>query len=306
MKSAFKKVLFDVGKLLNQYGIGSDDWILVGPHAYRANGYRVAYDRPHHFHVMIGKQKVPWKLPRAQKTLPEVVPPFYSRFRKSCNEFIRKTGFDFDVIVSPQPISVYIKQHTKIVRLRGEKYFRLLSLDANEKIEHYIYTQFPPEKYNRLIIYFKSILASAMKKSDKEMVRRMRRNIKRYQAITHRGAVSTAQALKWYHRSGVLKGQRAYPGSASGNILVIRDIDTKPRFVKNRIVIIRMSSPRTMKLISSSRALVTDEGGILSHAAILSRELKIPCIIGTKIATKVFKDGDRVEVDATKGIVRKI
>ena len=42
------------------------------------------------------------------------------------------------------------------------------------------------------------------------------------------------------------------------------------------------------------------------HAAIVSRELGIPCIVGTKIATKVLKDGDRVEVDATKGIVRKL
>jgi len=49
---------------------------------------------------------------------------------------------------------------------------------------------------------------------------------------------------------------------------------------------------------------VTDEGGITCHAAIISRELKKPCIIGTKIATKVLKDGDLVEVDADKGIVK--
>jgi rifampicin phosphotransferase len=46
--------------------------------------------------------------------------------------------------------------------------------------------------------------------------------------------------------------------------------------------------------------------GLMSHEVIIIRELKIPCIIGTKIATKVFKDGDKVEVDANKGIVRKI
>ena len=53
-------------------------------------------------------------------------------------------------------------------------------------------------------------------------------------------------------------------------------------------------------------AIVTDEGGLTSHAAIVSRELKIPCIVGTKIATKILKDGDIVEVDAENGIVRKI
>jgi pyruvate,water dikinase len=53
-------------------------------------------------------------------------------------------------------------------------------------------------------------------------------------------------------------------------------------------------------------AVVTDAGGILSHAAIVSRELNIPCIIGTEIATNILKDGDLVEVKADKGVVRII
>jgi pyruvate,water dikinase len=53
-------------------------------------------------------------------------------------------------------------------------------------------------------------------------------------------------------------------------------------------------------------AFITDEGGITCHAAIIARELKKPCIIGTKIATKVLKDGDLVEVDANKGVVKII
>ena len=53
-------------------------------------------------------------------------------------------------------------------------------------------------------------------------------------------------------------------------------------------------------------AIVTNQGGITSHAAIVSRELNIPCIIGTKIATKVLRDGDLVEVDANKGVVKII
>ncbi len=53
-------------------------------------------------------------------------------------------------------------------------------------------------------------------------------------------------------------------------------------------------------------AIVTDEGGVLSHASVISRELNIPCLVGTKIATQIFKDGDEVEVDANNGLVRKI
>jgi phosphoenolpyruvate synthase/pyruvate phosphate dikinase len=51
------------------------------------------------------------------------------------------------------------------------------------------------------------------------------------------------------------------------------------------------------------KGFVTNEGGLLSHAAIVARELKKPCIIGTKIATKVLKDGDLVEVNADTGVV---
>jgi pyruvate,water dikinase len=56
--------------------------------------------------------------------------------------------------------------------------------------------------------------------------------------------------------------------------------------------------------MQKAAAFVTDEGGLTCHAAIVAREMKKPCIIGTKIATKVLKDGDMVEVDANKGIVK--
>ena len=59
-----------------------------------------------------------------------------------------------------------------------------------------------------------------------------------------------------------------------------------------------------MPVIHKAKAIITDEGGITCHAAIVSREFKIPCIIGTKKATKVLRDGDLIEVDADKGIVR--
>jgi len=58
--------------------------------------------------------------------------------------------------------------------------------------------------------------------------------------------------------------------------------------------------------MKKAAGIVTDLGGITCHAAIVSRELGTPCIIGTKAATQILKDGDRVEVDAEKGEVRKI
>ncbi|MDD1444202.1 PEP-utilizing enzyme, partial [Dolichospermum sp. ST_sed3] len=65
-----------------------------------------------------------------------------------------------------------------------------------------------------------------------------------------------------------------------------------------------MTRPDFVPLMKKAGAVVTDAGGILSHAAIVSRELNKPCIIGTEVATNILKDGDIVEVDADKGIVR--
>jgi phosphoenolpyruvate synthase/pyruvate phosphate dikinase len=70
------------------------------------------------------------------------------------------------------------------------------------------------------------------------------------------------------------------------------------------ILIAGMTKPDYMPAIKKAKALVTDEGGITCHAAIVSRELKKPCIIGTKIATLIFKDGDFIEVDSKEGIVK--
>jgi pyruvate,water dikinase len=64
-----------------------------------------------------------------------------------------------------------------------------------------------------------------------------------------------------------------------------------------------MTDPRYVPLMKKAGAIVTDAGGVLCHAAIVSRELKIPCVVGTKFATQVCKDGDVVEVDAERGIV---
>jgi pyruvate,water dikinase len=72
------------------------------------------------------------------------------------------------------------------------------------------------------------------------------------------------------------------------------------------ILVATMSTPDFLPAMMRAAAFVTDIGGITSHAAIVSREMGKPCVIGTKMATKVLKDGDLIEVDATKGVVRKI
>ena len=102
-----------------------------------------------------------------------------------------------------------------------------------------------------------------------------------------------------------IKGSVAFPGKIKGKARLIFSFDGKNvYFEKGDILVSQHTNPNLIPLIKKAAAIVTDEGGITSHAAIVARELKIPCIIGTKIATQVLKDGDVVEVDADKGVVR--
>ena len=71
------------------------------------------------------------------------------------------------------------------------------------------------------------------------------------------------------------------------------------------ILVASMTIPEFVPAMERAAAFVTNEGGILCHAAIIAREMKKPCIIGTKIATRALRDGDIVEVNADKGIVTK-
>ncbi|MFA5107051.1 MAG: PEP-utilizing enzyme [Patescibacteria group bacterium] len=104
----------------------------------------------------------------------------------------------------------------------------------------------------------------------------------------------------------IISGQCAFGGKASGHARIIlhpRDL----RSIKNgEILISPMTDPRYLGAIKKSAAIVTDEGGITCHAAIVSRELRVPCVIGTKVATQVLQNGDRIKVDANRGIITKV
>lgn len=89
-------------------------------------------------------------------------------------------------------------------------------------------------------------------------------------------------------------------------VFIVRNHNDLVRFPKGAVLVAAMTAPEYVVAMRRASAIVTDTGGITSHAAIVSRELKKPCIVGTKHATQVLKNGDRVEVDAVKGIVKKI
>jgi phosphoenolpyruvate synthase/pyruvate phosphate dikinase len=109
-----------------------------------------------------------------------------------------------------------------------------------------------------------------------------------------------------------IKGQVAHPGYAKGIVRIVKEsldgplMETITQFKEGEILVSRTTSPDMIPAVKKAKAIVTEVGGLLCHAAIVSREFGIPCIVGTDIATRILKDGDLVEVDAEKGIVRKL
>jgi len=103
-----------------------------------------------------------------------------------------------------------------------------------------------------------------------------------------------------------LKGMVANKGTAKGKVRIVFTVNDLAKVKKGEILVASMTRPEFLPAMQKAAAFVTDEGGITSHAAIVSREMDKPCVIGTKFATEIFKDGDVAEVDANHGVVKKI
>ena len=108
-----------------------------------------------------------------------------------------------------------------------------------------------------------------------------------------------------------LLGTPANAGHVEGRVRIVSASglaeleESLAKFEDGNILVTTMTQPNMVFLMKKAAAIVTDQGGMTSHAAVASREFGLPCIVGTNFATKRLKDGDLVEVDANKGIVRK-
>ena len=99
----------------------------------------------------------------------------------------------------------------------------------------------------------------------------------------------------------ILQGQSASPGIVTGVVKIVENPKKLSKVKKGDILVAQMTSPDFVPAMKLAAAIVTDRGGITSHAAIVSRELGIPCVVGTEEATKILKDGMVVTVDGKAG-----
>jgi pyruvate,water dikinase len=103
-----------------------------------------------------------------------------------------------------------------------------------------------------------------------------------------------------------MTGMSAYRGNVKGVVRIIKDKREFHKMRKGDILIAPNTRPEFVPIMKMAGAIVTEEGGITCHAAIVSRELKIPCIVGVQGITSNLKDGDNIEVDAVNGVIKKL
>jgi phosphohistidine swiveling domain-containing protein len=128
-----------------------------------------------------------------------------------------------------------------------------------------------------------------------------------YKILLDKQADNIENFLLPQKKSKIIKGSSAYGGRVQGVIHIITDPKKESAgFKKGEILVTGMTRPEFLPIMKKAAAFITDAGGILSHAAIVARELKKPCVIGAKYATKILKNGQLVEVDANKGIIKLI
>ena len=100
-------------------------------------------------------------------------------------------------------------------------------------------------------------------------------------------------------------GEAASPGLASGTVKVIKDLDELDKVQEGDVMVTTMTTPDMVPAMKRANGIVTDEGGVTCHAAIISRELGIPCVVGTGDATSTLEENAEVTADGKKGLVYK-
>lgn len=104
----------------------------------------------------------------------------------------------------------------------------------------------------------------------------------------------------------MVRGTVASRGKAIGKAKLLFEVEDMKKIKKGDIIVSPMTRPHFVPVMKKSAGIITDFGGMLCHAALISREFNIPCIVGTEKATKVFKDNDLIELNAYEGVARKI
>lgn len=287
--------------LLRRWNLVTSDWILVANYAYKLLGYDVRLRRLGHFNVLVKKSKIPWAIYEGI----EVHPPRNTKYRNDFKLFLSETGFDFDINLATDeefkkkagkyalytlPNKVKIRVQKPIGAIK--EFEKLLSLSTEEGLG--------VERLDKDIKNIENLMKALSKKGEMGAVRKFQRLLSKFEEA------KKARLIKRRFDKEIISGIVAARGKAKGRVKIVDKTTDVGHIGEGDILVTKMTSPTLLVVLPKIGAIVTDFGGKLSHAAILAREIGVPCVVGTQVATKVLKDGDFVGVDGDMGLVRKL
>lgn len=228
-------------------------------------------------------------------------------------------------VLAGLPLSKDLKKAFKIVRELAYFYTdikKVLTTRANVGFGQIVKEIAERLKLNEYFLHFatpdelEGLLRGDLAVNDKILKKRSEKSVvaflpsKKYYEFLNESQANEVRKLagKYLDKARVteFKGTAASTGKYTGKVKVITSVSQVQKIKVGDVLVAVMTAVNYVPAMRKAGAIVTDLGGITSHAAIVSRELGVPCVIGTGIATKVLKDGDLVEVNANHGWVRKI
>lgn len=314
--------------LLEGWGIKADDWYVTGEAAMVLSGYPVEY-REGQIDILVCRNTWPWAREEEQVSL---FPDKGTLEDRQLHDYISKFNITPDFHPLPH---VGIKAEDRFEQtywLTDEKGVRVLKPWAGVYHRECIinfYTNEHPKglnvfdqvKFIRWKKFIEQIREHAFNIKDEqtsamcdEVLPLVQQAIEFFENKTPsspltRGSSTATEdplakgkaELSSRGNKGGLTGTPVYQGKATGPAQHWQD----GADFKGKIAILTHILPSQVTLIKEAAGIVTDQGGLLSHAATVAREYKIPTVIGTRNATSLFEDGDELEVDAVEGIVRR-
>lgn len=291
--------------MLEGWGISADDWYVTGEASILLGNYPVDY-RENIIDIILDRPKWPW--PRAEE-IGNFIPDQGTKAHDEFEAFVAQHGFTPDIHPMPH---VGIRSEDRFEHsywLPDEEGVRVSypwvqALHRKAIIEFYEASPnldldvFDQKKFLRWKGFLETIQQHAIKIGDARGVEACALALPAVErAIAYFNRVSNVD-----HGDDIVKGRSAYDGVVEGEV---QHWEAGADFV-GKIAVLTHSTPAQVTALRHAVGIVTDQGGTLSHAAIIAREYKIPTLIGTGCATSVFQNGDRVKLDAGKGLAIKL
>jgi len=300
--SVSDEVLDKLVDLFRSWGIEENSWMVVTETALQRHGYHFVDKRNiGEVDILIDRRVIPWMARKGEWTC---VPTRHTNWFRGLASFTRRTRCTPHILTVPfGPWKVRDIARSKWYHLPSGSRIRV------EFPQHIITSRAKILLHSKMGISFRDRIPrwSIETKFLEKLARKRQDNVVLNASKYFFDTIDDLQVVhSLVESTAEVQGTGIGRVTVRGVACVIKKVKNLSMIRKGEILVAEDTNPIFLPVMRKVAAIVTDRGGLTSHAATLAREFGIPAVIGTKIATKVLKTGDRVEVDTKKGVVRKL